>query len=186
MEKTIIKFGDIEIEKQKFHQCRRPISIRNIDINKTVVSNKVSFGEKCFKYFIGYKDAKTIRSLCIFFLKISGYRKDFDETKCMSFLIKDDELLEKYNEIWEKVNKSIKKEFDSEPVYNEKYLKTKIKVYKGKINTKFYNNKIPKEDSQCICLSVILIDSVFRTGNNYYPQVFLKEYKYVVKEKKVT
>ena len=40
----------------------------------------------------------------------------------MSFLIKDDELLEKYNEIWGKVNNRIKKEFDSEPVYNEKYL----------------------------------------------------------------
>ena len=48
----------------------------------------------------------------------------------------------------------------------------------------FTINKIPKEDSQCICLSVILINSVFRTGNNYYPQVFLEECKYIVKEKK--
>ena len=56
-----------------------------------------------------------------------GYRRDFGETKYMSFLIKDDELLEKYNKIWKKVSNSIKKGFDSEPVYNEKYLKTKIK-----------------------------------------------------------
>ena len=48
---------------------------------------------------------------------MSAYRKDFDETKYISFLIKDDEFLEKYNKIWEKV--SLKKEFDSEPVYNE-------------------------------------------------------------------
>ena len=47
----------------------------------------------------------------------------YDETKYMSFLIKHDELLEKYNEIWEKVRDSIKKEFDSKPVYNGKYLK---------------------------------------------------------------
>ena len=47
------------------------------------------------------------------------YRKDFDETKCMTFSVKDDKVLEKYNEIWEKV-KNIKKEFDSEPVYSEK------------------------------------------------------------------
>ena len=53
---------------------------------------------------------------------MSAYRRDFDETKYMSFLIKDGELLEKYNEIWEKVKNSIKKEFDSEPVYNEKVL----------------------------------------------------------------
>ena len=41
MEKTIIKFGDIEIEKQKFHQHEGPISMKNIDINEIVVSNKV-------------------------------------------------------------------------------------------------------------------------------------------------
>ena len=52
MEKTIIKFSDIEIEKQKFHQ---PISIKNIDINKIWVSSKVSFGKKSFKYFIAHK-----------------------------------------------------------------------------------------------------------------------------------
>ena len=48
----------------------------------------------------------------------------------MYFLIKDDKLLEKYNELWEKFNNSIKKELESEPAYNEKYLKTKIKSYK--------------------------------------------------------
>ena len=95
---------------------------------------------------------------------MSAYRRDFDETKYISFLIKDDELLEKYNEIWEKVKNSLKKEFDSEPVYNEKYLKAKIKSYNGKINPNFLDNKIPKESSQFICLSVILIDSVFRTN----------------------
>ena len=49
----------------------------------------------------------------------------------------------------------------------------------------FYNNKITKEESQCISLSVILIYSVFRTSDKYYPQVFLEEYKYVAKEKKL-
>ena len=76
---------------------------------------------------------------------MSAYRIDFDETKCMSFFIKDDKLLGKYNEIWEKVRNNIKKEFDSEPVYNGKYLRAKIKSYKGKINTNFHNNKIPKK-----------------------------------------
>ena len=82
---------------------------------------------------------------------MSACRKDFDETKYISFLIKDDELLEKYNEIWEKVKNILKKDFDSEPVYNEKYLKAKIKSYNGKINTNFHNDKIPKEGSQFIC-----------------------------------
>ena len=79
----------------------------------------------------------------------------------------------------------VKREFDSKLVYNEKYLKAKINSYNGKINTNLHNNKISREGSEFICLSVILIDSVFRTGKNYYPQVFLEECKYVVKEKKI-
>ena len=71
-------------------------------------------------------------------------------------------MLGKCNEIWETVRNSIKKEFDSEPAYNVKYLKTKIKFYNGKIKTNFQSNKIPKEGSQCICLSAISIDSVLK------------------------
>ena len=99
-------------------------------------------------------------------------------------MIKDEKLLQKYNEIWKKVSSIIKKEFDSKPIYNKKYIKTKIKSCYGKINTNFQNNKIPKVSFQCICLSVILIDSVCEKGKNYYSLVFLEECKYVVKEKK--
>ena len=111
-----MKFGDIEIQKQKFHQYERPLSIKNIDINKIVVSNKVSFGKYIGKYIIGYKDVKITRLLYIYLPKISLYRRDFHETKYMLFLIKDDELLEIYNEIWEKFENTIKNEFDSKPV----------------------------------------------------------------------
>ena len=117
--------------------------------------------------------------------KINAYGRDFDETKYISFLIKDDELLEKYNKILEKFENTLKKGFDTERVYNENYLEAKIKSYNGKINRSFHYNKIPEEVSLCICLSVILIDFVFRTGCNYYPQVFLEECQYVVKEKKI-
>ena len=58
IEKSIMKSGGIEMEKQKYHQNKMPISIKNIDINKTIVSNKVSFRKKGFKYFISYKDEK--------------------------------------------------------------------------------------------------------------------------------
>ena len=87
----VIKFGDIEVQRQKLHQHKEPISTKIIDIDK------VAFGKKRFKCFIGYKDTKKIMPLCIFLRKMSTYRKDFDETKYMSFLIEDDELLEKYN-----------------------------------------------------------------------------------------
>ena len=74
--------------------------MKNIDINKIVVSNKIFFGKKGLRYFVGYKDSKKIIPLCVFLPKMTAYRKDFDQAKFMSFLIKDDELLEKYNEIW--------------------------------------------------------------------------------------
>ena len=74
--------------------------------------------------------------------------------------MKDAELLEKYNEIWEKAKNSIKRKVNREHVYNEKYLKGKKKCHNGKINTNFHNNKIPKECSQFFCLSVILINFV--------------------------
>ena len=99
MEKIIIKFGDIKIKKQKLHQYKRPFSIDDIDVNKIVVSNKVSFHKNRFKYFTGYKDTKKILPLLIFVPKMSGYRRNFDKSKCMTFLIKDNKLLEKYNEI---------------------------------------------------------------------------------------
>ena len=78
-----------------------------------------------------------------------------------------------------------KKKINSEPVCNEKYLKPEIKSYNGKMNTNFHNNKIPKEGSKFICLAVILIDSVFRKGKNYYSQVIIEECKYVVEEQKM-
>ena len=74
----------------------------------------------------------------MFLPKMSTYRRKYsDGTKYISFLIKYDQLLEKYNEIWEKVKNSLKKEFNSEPVYKEKCLKAKIKSYNGKISTNF-------------------------------------------------
>ena len=124
---------------------------------------------------------KKIRTLFTFLSKMGAYRRNFDKRKCMWFLMKDEKLLKKYNEIRKRVGSIIKKEFYSKL----EYLKTKIKSYNRKINTNFHNNKIPKQDSQCICLPVILIDSVYRKDKDYYPQMFLEECKYVVKDKKM-
>ena len=88
---------------------------------------------------------------------MSTYTKSFTETKYMSALIEDDELLEKDNEIRNNVSKRIKKGFQSEQVCNEEYLKSNIKPCEGKINTNFHEGGIPKKGSHCICLSVILL-----------------------------
>ena len=111
----LIKFGVTEIQKQNLHQNKGTILIKNIDIYKIVVSNKISFGKKGPKYFIGYKDAEKL-NLYVFVPKMSAYRKDFDETKFISFLIKDDQL-EYAVKFVKQLQNSLKKEFDSEPVY---------------------------------------------------------------------
>ena len=93
----------------------------DIDIEKALVSKKISFGEKNYKYFIGYLyDNHKVKPLHKMLPKASAYVKKYDgQTKWMYFLIKDDDLLEKYNTIWDKVSADIKKEFDSDLVYNK-------------------------------------------------------------------
>ena len=80
--------------------------------------------------------------------------------------------------IWDKVSADIKKEFDSKPVQNKKILKTKIKSHDDKV-TDFYDKEIPMVDSNYTCLVVISLDSALNKDGNYYPQVFLKECKYI-------
>ena len=63
------------------------------------------------------------------------------QNKWMYFSIKDDDLSEKYSAIWDKISTNIKREFDSKPVYNKKFLKTKIKSH-GDETTVFSDKKI--------------------------------------------
>ena len=98
----------------------------------------------------------------------------------MYFFIEDGDLLEKHNTIWDKVSADIKQKFDSEPVYNKIFLKTKIKSHGDEVSD-FYDKKIPKVDSNHTCLEIISLDSALNKDGNYYPQVFLKECKEVIR-----
>ena len=98
------------------------------------------------------------------------------------FLVYDQEVLNKYNKIWDKIKDSFGKRLDSEPVYNDKYIKTKISLY----GINFYDNKMLIEKKRYICLFVILLDSIFANlHKEYYSQIFLKECKYTVKNKEI-
>ena len=95
-----------------------------------------------------------------------GYVKSFDSNKTMSFKVGDNKLLKKYNKIWEKISNLMNIEFDSEPVYgdNDKYIKTKIKMYEHRVNTTFQGKKVPKENASYKCLSLIMLDSAIRVN----------------------
>ena len=106
--------------------------------------------------------------------KTSAYVKSYDgQTKWIYFLIKDDDLLEKYNTIWDKVSADVKKEFDSGPGYNKKILETKIKSHGDQV-TDFCDKEIPKVDYNHTCLAVMSLDSALRKDENCYLQVFFK------------
>ena len=140
--KEILTFRNIEVEKNKFYRNKTHIFLKDVDIEKVLVSNKISFGEKNCKYFIGYlHNDNNVGSLHTMFPKTSAYIKIYDEqTKWMHFLIQDDYLVKKYNTIWDKVSANIKKEFDNEHVYNKEFLKTKVKSHDDEV-TDFYDKK---------------------------------------------
>ena len=98
----------------------------------------------------------------------------------MSPKFSDKEFLKKYNQIWKRIEKLLKTEFDSKPVYgdNDKYIKTKIKIYARSMITNFQDKKVPKEKGPCKCLSIIMLDSVIKAKKKYYPQTLLEECKY--------
>ena len=72
---------------------------------------------------------------------MSGYIKYFENSgKNMSFIIKDDDVLDKYNEIWNKIKRNLNITFHSMPVYDEKYMKAKVREFNGVIKTNFLND----------------------------------------------
>ena len=74
---------------------------------------------------------------------MSGYIKYFDDGVLIK--IEDESVYLKYNEIWNKIKKTLNTRFHSQPIYDHKYIKTKVKTFSGGINTLFSDNKIPKE-----------------------------------------
>ena len=123
-----------------------------------------------------------IGPLYLFISQATGYINKFDKNKItMSLVTKDIQLLKKYNKIWKKILKLMKIDFNAKTTDgddDDKYIKTKIKTYKDSITTNFYNKngfkKIQEEKPPHKCLSIIILDSIIYTYENYYPQIFLE------------
>ena len=123
-----ISFDDKKIKKSDFCKNKKIFQIDDIDVNKILVSKKEPYGKKnALKYFIGYNDNDVIRPLCLRLPQMTGYAKKFNEIVTMSFRANNKQLLKNYNKIWEKVEKLLKINFESKPVYgdDDKYIKTK-------------------------------------------------------------
>ena len=99
-----LKFNNIKLNKKEFHEYKEPIGLLSVDIDQIVASNKLKHNNEGFKYIIGYQEGGIVKPLRIILPQMSGYIKYFENGgKNMSFLIKNDEVWDKYDKIWDKI-----------------------------------------------------------------------------------
>ena len=87
-----------------------------------------------------------------------------------SFLIKDDEVWNKYDKIWYAIKYKLGIKFHSEPVYEYKYLKAKVRQFDGVINTNFLGDDMPKKNMHYTCIACITIDSDLKIDKKIIPK----------------
>ena len=135
----------------------------SVDLDQIVVSYKFKHNDEGFKYFIGYLKGEIVKPLCIILPQMSGYIKYFENrSKNMSFLIKDDEVWDKYDEIWDAIKNKLGIKSDSEPTYEYRYLKAKVREIDDVIKTNFLGHDVPKENMHYTCIACITIVSILR------------------------
>ena len=172
----MLRFGETKTAKEKFYAAKKPINICDVNVDNIVISKLIETKTNS-KYLIGIKFDKTIRPLVLMMPKMSGYVKTFkvkegnkDKTnKLMSFPIVDEKLLEKYKAIWTKI---------ALPVYDDRYIKTKIRTYGDKTYTNFRELNVPEDDIKCESFTVISID--------YYSIDYLDNCAYKIVNKQMT
>ena len=151
MSEKTINFGDKKINKKEFYNNKKQFNIEDLDINKILISKPETHENNIRKYIIGYSD-NTISPLQLFLPKMIGCLNIFkDGARKMYFFTDNNELLKRYTAIWEKISDLVNKKFDSDPIYNNKYINTKIRSYNNDIKTNFRNidnknNKLPEKN----------------------------------------
>ena len=116
---------------------------------------------------------------------MNGYIKYFnDGGKNMSFITDDEEVYEKYNEIWEVVRELLKLKFTVNPIRDDKYIIAKLKIFNGINRTTFTNNIIAIERNNYTCIAAVDIDSVLKIEKRAYPQAYLEQCKYKLRKRR--
>ena len=92
----------------------------------------------------------------------------------MSFLIKNSEFWEKYEDIWDVIKNKLNIKFHSQPIYENKYLKAKVREFNRNIKTNFLGNNVPKENTFYTCIACITLDSVLKTLKKKLSAIFFR------------
>ena len=163
MSEKTLKFNNIRFNKKEFQKSKEPIDLMSVNVDQIVMSDKFKPNNEGFKYFIGYQEGGIVKPLCTILPQMIGYIKYFEnDGKNMSFLIKDDEVWEKFEKIWVVIKDKLAIKFHSQPVYEYKYLKAKVRGFDDVIKTNFLGNGVPKENMHYTCTACITIDSVMK------------------------
>ena len=119
----------------------------------------------------------------MYYITSNGYIKYFDNGgKNMSFLIKNSEAWQKYEDIWDAIKNKLGIKFHSQPVYENKHLKAKVREFNGNIKINFLGNNVPEENTCYTCIACTTLYSVLKMNKKNYPQIYLEECKYKVKQ----
>ena len=125
MSEKTLKFDNFRVNKKEFHKSKQPIDLMSVNVDQIVISDI-------------FKHSEIVKPLCIILPQMSGYIKYFENGgKNMSFLIKDDEVWEKYKQTWDAIKNKLGIKFHIEPVYDKTCLKAKVREFDGKIKTNF-------------------------------------------------
>ena len=179
MSEKTLKFNNIRLNEKEFHKSKEPFDLMSIIVDQIVASDKFKHNDEGFKY----QEGGIAKPICVILPQMSGYIKYFENGgKNMSFLIKDDDMKEKYNEIWDKIKEKLNINFHSMPFYDKTYIKAKVREFHDVIKTNFLSGKVPKENMHYTCIACITIDSVIRMEKKNYLQVCLEECKYKIKK----
>ena len=144
---TTLKLNKIRVNKKEVHMYKKPTDLMWVNVNQIIVSDTCNYNEDGLKYLIGYQKGEVVKPLCIILPHMSGYIKHFKYLGInMSFLVKYDEVWEQYGQIWGAIKNKLGIKFHSEPVYDKKYWKTKVREYDGAIKKNFLGNGKPKEN----------------------------------------
>ena len=131
-----------------------------------------------------------MRPLVLIMVKMSGYGKTIKVedkiNKLMSFRIDDEKLLEKYRAIYIKIEDLKNIRLNALPVYDGRYIKTKIRTFDDKLYKNFHGLDMPEDDIECEYFTVSFIDSLLVYDKKYYLQVYLDNCVYKIVNKQVT
>ena len=153
MSEKTLKFSNIRVNKKEFHKSKQLIYLKLVTVDQMVVSDKFKHSDDGFKYLIGYQENEIVKPLCIILPQMSGYIKYFkNKGKNMSFMVRDDSVLNKQNEVWDKIKEKLNIKFDTLPVYDQIYIKAKVRELDGVIKKTLYVIKYQKK----ICITLAL------------------------------